>query len=348
MDHSNREQMSAFYDYQEPFSAECRAFGRLQETGHEELAVPCFGYVLLDEEHERAMMAKCDLNYWSFNGDVDCAGDIDEEMDQRRRFLGKDGRPPPLRCIVKAFGEAIPTDGEDKFQQTTARRVLRDIIKLQKLGIMEIDVEVRQLVDGKLGDFSTAITMPHFITNPELNPNLTPAMIDKMEKKTFEHCVNDYLNFDSMVYSWNDEFGEEKGYMSVEAYPGGQGIGKSMTKTLRPRRGQEFRKPLYTFVDPRRYGWNASLARKQPESPKRKQPERVSKKVRHPARQRRDFRSRLQRLSSRPDIWRYNYEEKDAEWARSTRSRWANAHFVEWTYKDGYIYPLSNTGEDLL
>jgi Kinetochore Sim4 complex subunit FTA2 len=48
------EMMSAFYNYSEPFSAECRAFGRFKESGHEELAIQCFGYVLLDEEHTSA------------------------------------------------------------------------------------------------------------------------------------------------------------------------------------------------------------------------------------------------------------------------------------------------------
>lgn len=41
--------MSAFYNYSEPFSAECRAFGRLWDAGWEELAIRCFAYVLLDE-----------------------------------------------------------------------------------------------------------------------------------------------------------------------------------------------------------------------------------------------------------------------------------------------------------
>jgi len=51
-----REKWSAFYNYSEPFCCECRAFGRLQEDGHEDLAVDCFVYVLLDEEHERVLL----------------------------------------------------------------------------------------------------------------------------------------------------------------------------------------------------------------------------------------------------------------------------------------------------
>lgn len=148
----------------EPFKAECRAFGRLQESGHEELAVRCFGYVLLSEESERAMMTRCDLTYWSFNGDAEDVGFADDEDDdQRRYFLSKNGRPPPLRCIVKAMGHGL---GPDEEGSGMARGVLRDIIRLQKLGIMDVDVAVRQLIDGKIGNFSTAITMPHFIMSP--------------------------------------------------------------------------------------------------------------------------------------------------------------------------------------
>lgn len=60
--------MSAFYDYSDLFSCECRAFGRLREAGHEELAIGCFGYVLLDEDLERALHSRFpDI---SFNGNT--------------------------------------------------------------------------------------------------------------------------------------------------------------------------------------------------------------------------------------------------------------------------------------
>lgn len=83
--------MSAFYNYSEPFSYECRAFGRLQEAGNEELAVSCFGYLLLDEEHERALMNQFSHLNPEFNGNIEYPG----AKDMRSRFLGDDGRPPP-------------------------------------------------------------------------------------------------------------------------------------------------------------------------------------------------------------------------------------------------------------
>lgn len=342
--------MSALYDYMEPFSAECRAFGRLQESGHEELAVLCFGYVLLDEEHERAMMTRFDFNKWSFNGNYDTAGtpppgEEDEDSENRLRFLGKNGRPPPLRCIVKAFGQGIGEFEEDSFRQGMARRVLRDIIKLQKLGIMQIDVGIRQMIDGKIGDFSTAITMPHFITSPELNPNLTPGMIDAMGKATFEHCMNDYLDFDSMIHEWNWEFGEEKGHMSIEAYPGGRGCPYNVRYNLRSNTA---RKSLYTFVDPRKYGWTASPSSggtSRAVTSKKRQSGWISKNVKRQASLGRDSKPRPQQLTARPDMWYYEYEDKDKSWARG--SVITIPHSITWTYKNGCLFPVRSAGNDI-
>lgn len=75
--------MSAFYDYVEPLHCECRAFGRLHKTGHEELAVRCFGYV---QDHKRALHSHfANIN---FNGDIEYPGGDD----MWPRFLGRDGR----------------------------------------------------------------------------------------------------------------------------------------------------------------------------------------------------------------------------------------------------------------
>lgn len=49
---TDKEAWDAFCPYIEPFYAECRAFGRLHETGHQDLAIECYGYVLLDKQQE--------------------------------------------------------------------------------------------------------------------------------------------------------------------------------------------------------------------------------------------------------------------------------------------------------
>lgn len=292
----------------EPFNNECRAYGRLHESGHEDVAIRCFGYVLLDEEHERALMTKFNLDMdGCFNGDIYNT----DNGEQRRRFLGKDDRPPPLRCIVKALGHdlLLVDDQIDCFRGGKARRWLRDIIKLQKLGIMNFDPAIVQFVDGKITDFSTAITMPHFITSPELNPNLTPDMIDVMRRLTFQHCANDYLDFDQMIHGWNFSYGAEKGDMSFYAYPGGEGsIGR---KKYNLRSMKTSREPgPYTFVDPRKYGWTASPANggtSRAPTPKRRQSARISKNAKRKVSQGDDSKPQHQRrLTSQPDMWHYD------------------------------------------
>lgn len=332
--------MSAFYNYSEPFSAECRAFGRLQETGYEDLAVSCFGYVLLDEDHERGMMARYKLDDWAFNGDSESSGYCENSELNRKRFVEEHGRPPPYRCIVKALGQGIDDNEYERFRQPMARQLLRDIIKFQKLGILRLDIGIRQMIDGKMVDFSTAITMPHFITNPELNPHLSPSMVEAIRKATFEHCMNDYLEFDGVLWEWNDNYGAESGRISVEAYPGGRGISRNARYNLRSR-GTCPR--LYTFVDPRKYGWIAEAADGgggRAATRPGKQLARISKTSKSKSM------ARKKRLTSRPDMWYYGYEEK---WAKKL-TRWALPvdHSIKWAWKDGYIVPVVSHGERLL
>lgn len=76
--------LSVFADYSEPFNCECRAFGRLQETGNEDLANKCYGYLLLDEEHENIVMNQFNHPQIEFGGDAEGYG-FD---DARERFFG--------------------------------------------------------------------------------------------------------------------------------------------------------------------------------------------------------------------------------------------------------------------
>ena len=178
----------------------------------------------------------------SFNGDID----YPEGEDMRSRFLGKDGKPPPIRGVVKKFGLA----DEENLRMTLMRKILRDVIKLPKLGIIRLDVATRQFFDGKSGDFSTALTTPHFLMTPELNPHLTPVIISAMELETFKLSVSDYLDFDKAIFDCNLEYADQKGRISVYAFRDGGACGikyNLRTKTARER--------VYTFVDPRKYEW---------------------------------------------------------------------------------------------
>ncbi len=282
--------MSAFYNYSEPFTCECRAFGRLQETGHEELAVPCFGYLLLDEQHERTITDRFDL-------DFDGSGDFPGCVDMRSRFLGKDNKVLPLRGIVKAFGQTM-----ERLRTRDMSRLLRDMKKIQQLGIIRLDIKEDQLVDGKPADFSTAITFPHFATTPDLNPNLTPDEISDMVYYTFQYSINDYWCFDGMIREWNHYVKNQKEELSVFAFPNGRGLQMQYDLRAKPSRNR-----IYSFVDPRLYNWRAGGA---------------------------DRRSR-KRFDTRPPRWYFSCGPGRAAHLRKTMVYYP----VAWQYKDGLFFP---------
>ncbi|KAL1909851.1 hypothetical protein Sste5344_004360 [Sporothrix stenoceras] len=177
---NTREQLELLAQYSEPFYNECRAFGRLQESGHTDLAISCYGYLLLDEDHERTLIERFKLN---FNGNKDLVGWYD---DQRPHFLGKRTRKrPPIRGILKALGKPSPVENCPNLTVPQAKRILRDTIKLQQLGIFSLDMRRDQLVNNKFCDFGGAITTPHFLTNPELNPHLSSNDKSHMLRETF-------------------------------------------------------------------------------------------------------------------------------------------------------------------
>ncbi|KAL8351227.1 hypothetical protein RB601_000694 [Gaeumannomyces tritici] len=71
----DRDIMRVYYDFWEPFNSELRAFGRLQEAGHEDLAIKCHGYLLLDQAHEDKMRLKFPGISFLRNGHEEIPGD---------------------------------------------------------------------------------------------------------------------------------------------------------------------------------------------------------------------------------------------------------------------------------
>ncbi|XXH01048.1 hypothetical protein Hte_007399 [Hypoxylon texense] len=321
-DPDDRALMSAFYNYAEPFSCECRAFGRLQEAGREELAVGCFGYVLLDEDHERALHSRfADIE---FNGNIE----LPKAADMRSRFLGRDGRAPPIRGIVKEFRQPVE---EDELREAEFRQMLGDIGRLQQLGILRIDVAARQLVGSQISDFSTAITIPHFVTTPELNPRLTPEMRAAMELETFRLAKDDYLAFDEMMFDWNLDYADEKGTIALRAFEGGNGSPPFRTYELRNKPPEEC---IFTHIDPRRYNW-------------KKQAKGITKDGRQTKggrqtkaqQQTKDINKCLRRrLPAKTLIWVYNCGQ-NRELAARLRSSQPSFPKLDWDYRDGLIFP---------
>ncbi|EPE09535.1 hypothetical protein F503_07311 [Ophiostoma piceae UAMH 11346] len=236
----HKEQLAALAPYGEPFYSECRAFGRLHETGRADLALDCFGYVLLDEDSERALDKVKSLE---FNGDIYMfVGNV------RSDFRGPSGRPPPIRGIVKALG--TPDNLCDDLPVATARRLLDNIVQMQQLGIVRLDGRRGQFVDWKFADFSTAITTPHFLTTPEiLKGPIPPAGLAAMEYQLFLMCICDYWDFEQTIEeSNNTEWTEQRKRLNLFILRG------------RNRYPMRHRVVPYTLVDPRCFDWRAPLA----------------------------------------------------------------------------------------
>ncbi|TPX11788.1 uncharacterized protein E0L32_007525 [Thyridium curvatum] len=287
------EAVSAFYQYSEPFSAECRAFGRLQESGHEELAIECFGYLLLDEEHERTLMSRFSDLDLEFSGTWSEPG-----IEERSRYPGESGKDPPIRGIVKEFGQENTV-----LRVKDAKKALRDIIQLQQLGIVNIDPEQRQIINGKFADFSIAITTPHYMMNPEMNIFLTPEWRSAVEYEAFGHSLRDYLEFDNMIVGWNCELkwtGNKKHKpLSVFAFPNGKGLQIKYDLRKSPDRERAF-----SYVDPRTYDWRAPRPGKT--------------------------------LSSKPPRW---YYEGSDQHLRNLKRCTDFVPGIEWKYRAGLICP---------
>lgn len=164
--------------------------------------------------------------------------------------MGRDGRPPPIRCIVKDFGPTY-----EDLRTRGVRRLLRDVLQLHQLGIFFLDMDHRQLVSGKLSDFSQAMTVPHYVTTPELNPRIMPDWAPALEFETFQWCCKDYHRFDAMVKEWNEQHEGRKSKVLVQAFPAGHG-----SRSRYDLRSTPSRERIYTLVDPRLYDWRNNVA----------------------------------------------------------------------------------------
>jgi hypothetical protein len=312
------------YNYADPFSCECRSFGRLQEVGREDLAIGCFGYLLLDEEHEQIIKDKFSKDVWlEFDGNGDNAG----AYEVRSRYLGKSGKPPPIRGILKQIGSEVK-----ELKNKDLRRILRNITCLQQLGIIHIDIAERQLISGKICDFSRAITVPHFITNPELSPWLTPSAAAWLQYETFFISINDYWEFDNMVLFWNEEHPNQKAKLSAFAFH----IRRSSPIKYNLR-STPLRDGIFTFVNPMKYDWRASATLHVPDqiaasSTSRTRQHRTSSRARTSFR---GMKTKM-RLDSSPQKWYLSC--KNATALRLKRHRQYSYH-LEWYFVHGKLVP---------
>ncbi|KAL8672572.1 MAG: hypothetical protein Q9168_002977 [Polycauliona sp. 1 TL-2023] len=130
--------------YFDPFYNECRAYGKLVDKGlNGAVAVACHGYLMLSAEYESELDHHFGPIDWNRPSE-----EYEKPVSQRA----------PLKTIVK---DLVLED--TIWKPRAARRILRDLKKIRKLGIYVMDIKPDNYKGGLLVDFSIAITEPHFI-----------------------------------------------------------------------------------------------------------------------------------------------------------------------------------------
>jgi hypothetical protein len=158
--------------YTDPFFAECRAYGRIQEASEklgikDQLAVKCHGYIYLGDGDKK----KLEEMGLDLRTDV-----LDEKL---RRALEGGGR---VRAIVKDLALS-----QASVNSSNVRAALQRVRKLNELQIYNRDVRAENFVGGKLVDFGSSWTEPHIILDA-LEP-------DEAEDSRLE----DIVMFDDMI-----------------------------------------------------------------------------------------------------------------------------------------------------
>ncbi|KAJ4294281.1 hypothetical protein N0V90_007971 [Kalmusia sp. IMI 367209] len=128
----------------DPFYAECRAYGRIEEihakyraknVDNGPIAVPCYGYILISASDERRIVAQF--------------GPLD--VQRYEKDIGA-----PLRALVKQY---IPTEPINP-KIRSVKRMLRDLRMMHQNGVYPIDIRAENYREGLLVDFGMALTEP--------------------------------------------------------------------------------------------------------------------------------------------------------------------------------------------
>lgn len=174
-----------------PFGCEARAYGRLREQCLEHVAAQCYGYIMLEQTHQRGLREK-DSSDWELDwGYEPCH----EGM--------------PLKAIVKEFLDPKLEVGDDQSPGANRRRIeiamknrkmgsnlVRHLKALHRNGILLRDINIGNILNGLYIDFSRAWTCPH--------PAMTIKQMENQETlQWYEQGYSDAGQLDKLIDVWN-------------------------------------------------------------------------------------------------------------------------------------------------
>lgn len=175
-----------------PFNCEARAYARMQETNTTHLAIRCHGYILLNQEQQRALRAK----------DKTC--DWVKDWYYRDKYAGQ-----PIQALVKEYidfdhvgeRETAPDANWRRIVRAidsprTARTLLNNMSTLHQIGILHRDINTSNVAQGRFLDFSTAWTKPH--------PCLDTDQIESARDPYDQLGITDASGVDQMIEQWNN------------------------------------------------------------------------------------------------------------------------------------------------
>lgn len=158
--------------YTDPFYAECRAYGRINEAMKKrvlksDIAVPCHGFLFLRANDQEALK----------NLDIDL-GLEDMDLDYQKSTIGG----LRARAIVKDIASS-----DSGVNSKSIRKILSNVITMNKAGIYNMDIRIDNFRDGKVVDFGSSWTEPH-------------ALLDSLSQDAaLESKIADRVMFDQMV-----------------------------------------------------------------------------------------------------------------------------------------------------
>ncbi len=100
----------------------------------------------------------------------------------------------PVRCLVKEYIES-----EVSFSREMIPKMLRNLKFLHKYGIVHRDIRETNYREGLLVDFSTALTVPHYLLDVKLGYNQL--------EEIYDYEVEDGYAFDNMIDEWSADNG---------------------------------------------------------------------------------------------------------------------------------------------